>query len=106
MIVELIELLIGFILGVILDWWARPSLSRWLDEVAMQRARARYGPTRIPDPPKKFTKYRLGNIEIPVMNLFGSPETPFEMDEVEIQYQPIMYHQQLASPLNGRRLTA
>ena len=98
MIFKLLELLIGLILGVILDWWGRPALLRWLDRVAMQRAKARYRPTRIPDPPKEFTKYRLGNIEIPVMNLLGSPETPFEMDEVRIEYQPIMYHQQSDYP--------
>jgi transcriptional regulator with XRE-family HTH domain len=33
---------------------------------------------QIPDPPDWFQNYRLGNIEIPVMNLFGSPATVWE----------------------------
>lgn len=38
------------------------------------------------DIPGPFNKYRLGNLEVAVMNLIGSPETPFTIDEVRINY--------------------
>jgi hypothetical protein len=42
--------------------------------------------------------YHLGNIEIPVMNLFGSPEHPFAIDEVSIDFDPIVFHEQPSYP--------
>jgi len=42
----------------------------------------------IPAPDRNFHCYRIGNIEIPAMTIVGSPETPFTVDEVSIQYRP------------------
>jgi len=87
-------ILIGIIFGVVVDRWLIPLLQRWLDRIERWRARDRYQATQIPDPPQEFNKYRLGNIEIPVMNLMGSPLTPFSVDEVKTTYEPLVDHQQ------------
>lgn len=99
MIPDLIQALIGVIIGIVLDWWLRPVLQRWFQQVEITLARGRYKLTRMPDPPKGFVNYRLGNVEIPVMNLFGSPETPFRMEEVRIEFEPILFHQKPDYPV-------
>lgn len=99
MIPDLVQALIGVIIGILLDWWVRPVLLRGFKQVEITLARGRYKPTRMPNPPKGFANYRLGNIEVAVMNLLGSPETPFRMEEVRIEFEPILYHQQPNYPV-------
>src|SRR5258706_4281081 len=38
-----------------------------------------------------FPNFKIGNIEIPVMSILGSPETPFRFHEVRIRYTPKLH---------------
>ena len=96
---EVLQILGGLIVGVLVDMWGRPAIERWLKRMEIQRAKRRYGSTGAPNPPKEFANYGLGNIEVAVMNLVGSPETPFGMNEVKVDYKPVMYHQQPDYPV-------
>ena len=90
---SMVDWLVSFALGAIFERWVVPPIKRTLDSFAMRLAQNRHAVEPIPDPPNGFCRYRLGNIDIPVMNLFGSPSRPFSVKEVEIDYKPIMFHQ-------------
>lgn len=96
---DIIKTLIGVIIGVILNLWLSPVLRRWFQQFVIVMARGRYKLTSMPIPPKGFVNWRLGNVEIPVMHLFGSPETPFSIEEVRIQFEPLLFHQKPDYPI-------
>jgi len=96
---DIIQTLIGVIIGVILDSWLRPVLKRLFQQFVIARASGHYKLIGMPNPPKGFVNWRLGNIEIPVMNLFGSPTTPFSMEEVRIEFEPLLFHQKPDYPI-------
>ena len=47
----------------------------------------------ISKPDENFYCYKLGNIEIPACPVIGSPETPFNFEEVEIKYRPRIFEE-------------
>lgn len=99
MLSEFLGVLFGAILGFVSERWIVPPVARWMDQTAIKRAvrRARLV-KQVPSIPPEFQKYSLGNIEIPVMNLFGSPHSPFSSERVKIEYEPITYHQEKGYP--------
>ncbi len=100
MVTQLAEFLVVVTLGVALERWVAPVVSKWLTDRMQGITKQRYQPTSIPDPSEEFLIYRLENIETPVMNLVGSPETPFSMNEVDIEYVPKIQHQNPNYPVS------
>ncbi|OQA39941.1 MAG: hypothetical protein BWY52_02995 [Chloroflexi bacterium ADurb.Bin325] len=86
------EILIGGIIGSVLTWLGdnvvAPRVRKWWKGWKQRLALRHYREQATPMPPDAFQMYTLGNIQVPVMNLVGSPETPFTLDEVHIEYRP------------------
>ncbi len=81
---------------------SKDYFSRILKDFIVHRAKARYTQVSIPNPASEFHCYRIGNLEIPVTPVVGSPETPFHLDEVTIHFQPLIKEQQPDYPLELR----
>lgn len=85
-------LVAGFLANVILGllWDAfGDHYSKKIREFIAKRSQKRYSNTNIPNPAKEFRSFRIGNFEIPVMPVVGSPETPFLYDDVTVEFQPV-----------------
>jgi hypothetical protein len=95
---DLLVFVAGILAKVAFDLLSDYS-SRRLKDFILRRAKSRFAVTSIPDIPKEFHCFRVGNLEIPVMSLVGSPETVFHFDEVDVSFQPILRHQQAHYPI-------
>lgn len=71
-----------------------PPLHPWQRLFELLRPSDSAATLMVPDPPPDFRHFVLGNIELPIMLLTGSPSTPFKMPEVTIDYKPIVYHKE------------
>jgi hypothetical protein len=60
------------------------SIRKWI----AKRAILRYKQSQVPSPHKDFPLFRIGNIQLPLANILGSPGTPFLFDEVDISFRP------------------
>lgn len=74
--------------------WVTEDIEKISSQETTYSAGVKYGIVQTPNPPKGFDKYRLGNIELPVMNLLGSPKTPFNLSEVIIEHEDLIHYQQ------------
>lgn len=74
--------------GTLLHAFAAPPLQRQLDGFKARRARSRMHKERLPDPPAGFNMYERGNLQLPVMSLFGTPTEPLRIDDVVIEFSP------------------
>lgn len=63
-----------------------------LDNVVNRRARERHAKKVLPDPPLGFGMFRLGNIELPFAVLFGTPQEPLSIENVVVDYEPLLSH--------------
>lgn len=75
--------------GILLHAFLAPPLERKVEEIKRRRARARMEKRQLPDPPSGFPMYVRGNLQLPVMSLFGTPSEPLRIDELEIDFNPL-----------------
>jgi hypothetical protein len=90
---DLIAFIAGILAKVLFDLLSDP-ISRRFRNLVIRRAKSRYSVTTTPVPSNDFLRFRIGNLEIPVMSIVGSPESVFHPDEVIIRFHPILRHQQ------------
>lgn len=82
--IELATHLGALVGGILLHAFVAPPLHRKIEEIKARHARTRMHERQLPDPPRGFNMYALGNLRLPVMSLFGTPTEPLRMDEVLI----------------------
>lgn len=88
----------SIVLGGVLHAVFAPIVDRKLHQITTQRARARHAVEKLPSPPKAFPMFKLGNIELPVTVLLGTPKHPLTMAHIDVVYEPILSDAQEGFP--------
>lgn len=92
----ILSILLKDLLTVIYKWSMR-KITLWLRKIRVYRAieQDRSNKLQPSDPTldKNFNCYRIGNIEIPAMQMHGTPEQPYRIDEVQIEFEPSFRHE-------------
>lgn len=87
-IIGILVFILGIIAKIVWDL-IKDNYLRKFREYIVLKAKSRYVKSILPMPDKEFRSFRFGNFNIPAMPLLGSPETPFNFDEVTVHYRPI-----------------
>lgn len=89
MIGSIANTIASFLLGWITSEWILPIAKTITHAHLAKRAAERAFLKSTPSPYPWFKKFRVGNIEIPVMTIMGSPSHPRSQEEVTIEYSAL-----------------